>query len=99
MRQLAEHVVALSRTTDKAIVPIMTGTAEDRPCIDLFKANNVPFFTSPDQGARGLKALQDRALFGSRRRVPRTVGAGDAGRKASARRSLIAHRAAGRTTL
>lgn len=63
MRQLAEHVEQLLRNTSKPIVPILTGSPEDNQCTEIFRAAGIPYFASPDQGVRALKALQERTAF------------------------------------
>ncbi len=98
MKQLAQHVVELLRTTRKPIVPILTGTEEDSQCIEIFRANGVPFFSSPDQGARGLKALQGRAIFANKSVSASLVSSTHEARKLAARREMERLLRAGRST-
>lgn len=100
MKQLAQHVIELSAMTAKPIVPILTGGGDAAACAEMFRANNIPFFATADQGARGLKALQDWAVFSARR--PTAMAARSPARderRAQARAQLEEFRAAGRTTL
>jgi acetate---CoA ligase (ADP-forming) len=99
MKQLAQHVVELSATTTKPIIPIMTGGGEYPACAELFRKNRIPFFATADQGARGLRVLQERTAFAARQRTRHTGPAPASGARESARKILEQARASGQSTL
>jgi acetyltransferase len=101
MKQLSRHVVELSAMTAKPIVPILTGTDEDGECAEIFRSNGLPFFATADQGARGLKALQQRADFAARRGAGSqpTLRSVSEDRKTAARKTIERLRSDGHSTL
>ena len=68
MTQLAEHIVELVEQFGKPIIPMLVGGGDTPRCAQIFGSHRIPFFGTADQGARGMKALQDRANFLARRK-------------------------------
>src|SRR5262245_14227707 len=101
MDQLSRHIVELSRIFDKPIVPMLVGGGETPQCKATFAKHGIPYFDTAEQGARGLKALQDFAKFQARQRTA-SIGAApelDARRRERSITALRTLQAAGRSTI
>jgi len=101
MDQLAEHIVELVEQFGKPIIPMLVGGGDSPRCAEIFGHHQIPYFATADQGARGMKALQDRSRFVSRRAGERAGGARkvDAARRERSLARLAALRAEGRSTV
>lgn len=66
MEVLAQHIVELNARFDKPVIPILMGGGDFPRCVEIFREHSVPFFATAEQGARGMKALQDYAQFQAR---------------------------------
>jgi acetyltransferase len=101
MDQLAQHIVELVAQFGKPIIPMLVGGGETPRCAEIFGRNRIPFFATAEQGARGMKLLQDRARFQARRAAmpPDAVSSVDANRRERTLAALRALRAAGRSSV
>jgi acyl-CoA synthetase (NDP forming) len=100
MEVLAQHIVELVRQFDKPIIPMLVGGGDTPRCAEIFGRNRIPFFATAEQGARGMKALQERAQFQLRiasAAIPRRIV--DVARRSRALDLLAAFRNAGRSTV
>lgn len=91
----------LFRVPQRPIVPILPGGTNLPECLQIFRENQIPYFSAGEQGIRALKAFQDYAEFLTRSDAERRAirGAGGAPTGGRARERLDAWRREGKRVM